>query len=147
MRKKITLLLLLIVSFSFAQGGMKEKKEKIKALKVAYITEQLNLTSEEAQKFWPVYNAFDDKQFEIKHNKMKAVIKRFEEGGIDQLTEKEALELITKMETYEDEMHHLKKKFLKDLLTVLPPKKVIKLKKAEDEFNRKLLREFRGRKN
>lgn len=147
MRKIVNILFLLLVGFSFAQGGMKEKKEKIKALKVAYITEQLDLTTEEAQKFWPVYNAFDDKQFELKHNKMKTIVNKFEAGGIDQLSEKEALELITKMDAYEDEMHQLKKKFLKDLLNVLPPKKVIKLKKAEDEFNRKLLREFRGRKN
>ncbi|WP_130736822.1 sensor of ECF-type sigma factor [Flavobacterium sp. J27] len=147
MRKKLTLLLILIVSVSFAQGGMKEKKEKIKALKVAYITEKLDLTTEEAQKFWPVYNAFDDKQFEIKHNKMKAIVNQFENGGFESLSDKEALDLITKMEDYEDEMHALKKKYLKDLLKVLPPKKVIRLKKAEDEFNRKLLREFRGRKN
>ena len=147
MRKKLTLLLILIVSVSFAQGGMKEKKEKIKALKVAYITEKLDLTTEEAQKFWPVYNAFDDKQFEIKHNKMKAIVNQFENGGFESLSDKEALDLITKMDDYEDEMHALKKKFLKDLLKVLPPKKVIRLKKAEDEFNRKLLREFRGRKN
>lgn len=147
MRKKLTLLLILIVSVSFAQGGMKEKKEKIKALKVAYITEKLDLTTEEAQKFWPVYNTFDDKQFEIRHNKMKSIVNQFENGGFESLSDKEALDLITKMDDYEDEMHALKKKFLKDLLKVLPPKKVIRLKKAEDEFNRKLLREFRGRKN
>ncbi|MBF02230.1 MAG: sensor of ECF-type sigma factor [Flavobacterium sp.] len=147
MRKKLTLLLILIVSVSFAQGGMKEKKEKIKALKVAYITEKLDLTTEEAQKFWPVYNTFDDKQFEIRHNKMKSIVNQFENGGFESLSDKEALDLITKMEDYEDEMHALKKKYLKDLLKVLPPKKVIRLKKAEDEFNRKLLREFRGRKN
>ena len=146
MKNILTILLVLINSFSFSQG-IREKKEKIKALKVAYITEQLELSSEEAQKFWPVYNAFDDKQFDIKHSKMKAIVTKFEDGGIDQLSEKEALDLITKMETYEDDMHNLKKKFLKDLLSVLPPKKIIKLKKAEDEFNRKLLREFRERRN
>ncbi|NJM80418.1 MAG: sensor of ECF-type sigma factor [Flavobacterium sp.] len=147
MKTKIILIALLLTSFSFAQGGMKEKKEKIKALKVAYITEQLDLTTEEAQKFWPVYNAFDDKQFDIKHNKMKVILNQFENGGINNLSEKEAFDLISKMDTYEDEMHNLKKKYVKDLLTVLPAKKIIKLKKAEDEFNRKLLREFRGRKN
>ncbi|VXB00341.1 Sensor of ECF-type sigma factor [Flavobacterium sp. 9AF] len=147
MKRKLTLLLILIVSFSFAQGGMKEKKEKIKALKVAYITEKLDLTAEEAQKFWPVYNAFDDKQFEIKHNKMRTIVNQFESGGFESLSEKEALELITKMEDYEDEMHTLKKKYIKDLIKVIPAKKIIKLKKAEEEFNRKLLREFRGKKD
>lgn len=145
MKTKFTIVILLIFSSIFSQG-MKEKKEKIKALKVAYITEQLNLTTEEAQKFWPVYNAFDDKQFDIRHNKMKIVWNQYENGGIETLSEKEALELITKMDTYEEEMHTLKKKYVKDLLNVIPAKKVIKLKKAEDEFNRKLLKQFRNNK-
>ena len=42
-------------------------------------------------------------------------------------------------------MHQLKKKFMIDLQKVLPAKKIILLKKTEDEFNRKLLREFRDR--
>ena len=48
------ILFLLMASISFAQG-FRDKKEKVKALKVAYITEQLDLTTEEAQKFWPIY--------------------------------------------------------------------------------------------
>ncbi|CAM3859291.1 MULTISPECIES: sensor of ECF-type sigma factor [Flavobacterium] len=144
MKTKLTILLLFIFSITFSQG-FREKKEKIKAIKIAYITEQLNLTTDEAQKFWPVYNTFDDKQFEIRHNKMKKIINKFENDGIDSVSEKEAKELINQMEDYEDEMHNLKKKYIKDLLKVLPAKKVIKLKKVEDEFNRKLLKQFRGK--
>ena len=53
--KKIIPLLLLLTSFTFyAQSeSMKEKKEQIKALKVAFLTTELDLTSKEAQKFWP----------------------------------------------------------------------------------------------
>ncbi|WAC02058.1 hypothetical protein N7U66_20040 [Lacinutrix neustonica] len=35
-------------------------KEKVKVLKIAHITEQLDLTAQEAQAFWPVYNANED---------------------------------------------------------------------------------------
>lgn len=146
MKTKIALLLLFISSFSFSQG-FKEKKEKIKALKVAFITEELNLTTEEAQKFWPVYNSYDDKQFEIRHNKMKAIVNQYESSEIEKLSEKEALQLVKKMEVNEDEMHNLKKKYIKDLLNVLPAKKVVKLKKVEDEFNRKLFKQYRDRRD
>ncbi|KIX22773.1 sensor of ECF-type sigma factor [Flavobacterium sp. 316] len=146
MKTKIALLLLFISSFSFSQG-FKEKKEKIKALKVAFITEELNLTTEEAQKFWPVYNSYDDKQFEIRHNKMKAIVNQYESSEIEKLSEKEALQLVKKMEANEDEMHNLKKKYIKDLLNVLPAKKVVKLKKVEDEFNRKLFKQYRDRRD
>jgi hypothetical protein len=145
MKAKITtLLLILLSSFVFSQSHS-EKREKIKALKVAFITEQLDLTAAEAQKFWPIYNTFDEKQFTIRHTKMKTIINKFKDGGIETVSETEAKNLILQMENYEEELYVLKKQFIKDLMTVLPAKKIIKLKKAEDEFNRKLLRQFKDR--
>ena len=59
MKKLIILSLLCFLTFTaFAQHD--EKRERVKALKIAFITEQLNLTETEAQKFWPIYNAFED---------------------------------------------------------------------------------------
>jgi Spy/CpxP family protein refolding chaperone len=135
---------LLISSLSFSQG-FKEKKEKVKALKVAYITEQLDLTKEEAQKFWPIYNAYDDKQAELRHEKMRAILDRFEPGNVDKLSEKEASTLLTQMETVEESLFTLRKKFIKDLQGVLSAKKIIKLKKAEEDFNRTLLKQIKER--
>lgn len=141
MKKFFALILILtLANITFAQN-FKEKKEKIKALKVAFITEKLSLTTEEAQKFWPIYNAFDEKQFEIRHNKRKESLE-----GIENISEKEAQSIIAEMQSHDEEMHQLKKKFIADLQKVLPAKKIILLKKTEDEFNRKLLREFRERK-
>lgn len=145
MKKILIVMILIVANFSFAQG-FKEKKEKIKALKVAYITEKLDFTTDEAQKFWPIYNIFDEKQFEIRHNKMKAIIKKIEEDGMENISEKEAQNLISQIENSEDELHNLKKKFMQDLQKVIPAKKIILLKKTEEEFNRKLLREFKERK-
>uniref|UniRef100_UPI0040478FA7 sensor of ECF-type sigma factor n=1 Tax=Flavobacterium sp. TaxID=239 RepID=UPI0040478FA7 len=134
---------LLISSLSFSQG-FKEKKEKVKALKVAYITEQLDLTTEEAQKFWPIYNAFDDKQSELRHEKMRAILDRFEPGNVEKLS-KDASTLLTQMESVEESLFALRKKFIKDLQGVISAKKIIKLKKAEEDFNRTLLRQIKER--
>ncbi|MCW1148989.1 sensor of ECF-type sigma factor [Flavobacterium lacisediminis] len=136
------IIFLLVTSLSFAQG-FREKKEKVKALKVAYITEQLNLTTEEAQKFWPIYNAFDEKQAELRHEKMRAILDRFEPGSVEKLTEKEASTLLAQMETIEENLFALRKKFIKDLQGVISAKKIIKLKKAEEDFNRELLKQMR----
>jgi len=146
MKKKLTLsVLLLFTALSFSQD-FKEKREKIKALKVAYITEQLELTTDEAQRFWPIYNANEDKQFELRHKKMRSIINKFENGGLEKLSDKEAASLIDQVESIEDELHDYKKKYIKELKTVISAKKIIKLKKAEDEFNRKLMKQFRGKK-
>ena len=77
---------------------------------------------------------------------MKAIIKKIEESGMDNISEKEAQNLISQIENSEDELHNLKKKFMQDLQKVIPAKKIILLKKTEEEFNRKLLREFKERK-
>lgn len=136
------MLFLLISSLSFAQD-FKERKEKVKALKVAFITEKLDLTTEEAQKFWPIYNVFDDNQSELRHEKMRAILNRFRPGKVDKLSEKEALSLLVQMEKIEEDLFNLRKKFIKDLQNVISAKKIIKLKKAEEDFNRELLKQMK----
>mgnify|MGYP005615414997 CR=1 FL=1 len=95
------IIFLLVSSLSFSQDH-REKREKVKALKVAYITEQLELTSDEAEKFWPIYNTFEDKQSELRHEKMRAILDRFQPGNVDKLSEKEASALLIQMEKIEE---------------------------------------------
>lgn len=147
--KIITLLIFLISTSTFAQGGklrerFQQKKEQVKSLKVAYITEELKLTSNEAEKFWPLYNAFEEKQMTLRKDKLKNYLDRAENA--DDLSEKEATTLITQMENTEEELHQLRKKFVASLKGILPSVKILKLKKAEDEFNRKLLQQYRDKK-
>ena len=131
--------------FSFAQRGFKEKREQLKSLKVAYITDQLELTPDEAAKFWPLYNAFEDKQTELRQEKLRAYLDRLDGGDIDKLTDKEASGLLNQMENTEDELYQGRKKFIASLKLVLSPKKIIRLKKAEEGFNRRLLRQYRDK--
>lgn len=142
-------MVLVLTSFStMAQDGpfIRKKKEQIKALKVAYITDELSLTSDEATKFWPLYNAFEDKQQEIKRQKLKAYLDRSDEDSFDKLSEKEATSMLVQMENTEEELYQLKKKFISNLKGVISPIKILKLKKAEENFNRKLLQQYRDRK-
>ena len=136
------IIFLLVASLSFSQG-FKEKREKVKALKVAYITEQLELTTDEPQKFWPIYNAFEDKQGQLRHEKMNSILDRFKPGNVENLSEKDASNSLAQMEKIEEDLFNLKKKFIKDLQGVISAKKIIKLKKAEEDFNRELLKQMR----
>jgi Spy/CpxP family protein refolding chaperone len=145
--KTILPVLLFFVSFTFfAQGErMKEKKEQIKALKVAFFTTELNLTTSEAERFWPVYNTYEDKQFEIRHKKMKAFMNRMDNEALDKMSEKEASTLLSLLSNSEEDLFLLRKKLNNDLKEILPSVKIIKLKKAEDNFNRKLLHQYRDK--
>lgn len=136
---------------SFAQDGrfrdrFKDKKDQVKALKVAFITNELDLTSDEASKFWPLYNAFEDKQHEIRKTKFKNFKERSDDDSIDKLSEKEANSLLAQLENTEDELYQLKKKFITSLKGILPAKKILKLKKAEEDFSKKLLQQYRDKK-
>ncbi|MDI5899374.1 sensor of ECF-type sigma factor [Flavobacterium yafengii] len=145
--KKLLPILLLLVSFNFyAQGeSMKEKREQIKALKVAFFTTELDLTTNEAERFWPIYNTFDDKQFELRHQKMKTYMRRMSDGSLDKITEKEANTFLAQIEDTEEELFLLRKKFMQNVRTILPAVKIVKLKKAEEDFNRKLLQQYRNK--
>ncbi len=137
---------------TFGQRGpirerLQEKKEQIKALKVAFITTELNLTSDEAARFWPIFNAFEEKQQEIKRQKLRSILDRTEGNSLDKLSEKDAASLLSQMENTEEELHQLKKKFVTNLKGVIPSVKILKLKKAEEEFNRKLLQQYREKRD
>jgi len=140
-------LLLLFSGMAFSQGGdHKEKKEQVKALKVSFITTELNLTSEQSAKFWPVYNAFEEKQWQIRHDKMRPLIKKIDEIGIDKMSEKEALNYLNQLQDADEELFNLRKKLVADLKPIIGAVKVLKLKKAEDDFNKKLLNKYKGKK-
>jgi type I site-specific restriction-modification system R (restriction) subunit len=133
---------------AIAQDGpfIRKKKEQIKSLKVAFITSELSLTSEEAAKFWPLYNAFEDKQQDIKKQKLKGYLDRLDDDSLDKLSDKEAATMLSQMESSEDELYQAKKKFVASLNGVISPLKILKLKRAEEKFNRKLLQQYRDRK-
>ena len=145
-KKLLPLLLLLFSATFYAQGeSMSEKREQIKTLKVAFFTTELGLTNAQAEKFWPIYNAFDSKQFELRHQKMRAFMKRMNDGSLDKISEKEANAFLAQIQDTEEELFLLRKKFTSNLRGILPASKIIKLKKAEEDFNRKLLQQYRNK--
>lgn len=144
-RQLSVILLLFCMATSFAQqrGKSKEKMEQVKALKVAFITNELQLSPEEAARFWPLYNAFEEKQREIRWEKVNTILGARGNAATDKLTEKEAAVLLAQMEENEEQLYQLRKKFVASLKGVLPSVKIIKLKKAEEDFNKKLLQQYR----
>ena len=61
MKQLFTYIFLLVGSAAFAQpGGDGKREQKVQALYVAYITQELKLTEDEAQKFWPVHAQYDN---------------------------------------------------------------------------------------
>jgi hypothetical protein len=119
------------------------RQEQVKAAKIGFITRELNLTEEEAQKFWPVYNKFDNER-ETHRRKMMAL--RLETGSSgDVMTDKEAEAAVEQYLQLRQEEVDLEKRFYQSVKKVLPAEKVALLFQAEKRFQRELLRNLQQR--
>tara|TARA_R100000988_G_C3981886_1_gene157469 strand:+ start:106 stop:537 length:432 start_codon:yes stop_codon:yes gene_type:complete len=141
MKKALLLVTLCFATAVFAQG----KHEKIKALKVAHITEQLDLTPKEAENFWPIYNASEEKMHALRKTERHEVMKKIK-NEFNSLTDAEAAALITKSIELKEKELEVYRSLVSDLTGVIPPKKIMLLRKAEDDFKRHLLERYRKKK-
>ncbi|CAM3492561.1 hypothetical protein [Aequorivita lipolytica] len=137
--KKLAILFFLLAATLQAQD---KKHEKIRALKAAYITEKLALTSAEAEKFWPIYNRYQEKFHALRKKERNEIFQKLRDG-LDNLTDAEANELIDKNLSIESGELELRKQMTAELRNVISPKKIIILKKTENDFKRELLGRYR----
>ncbi|MFG6685530.1 hypothetical protein ACGK9U_03040 [Mariniflexile sp. HNIBRBA6329] len=130
-----------IISFSLATFAQ-SNGDKIKTLKIAYITEKLNLSEKEAQKFWPIYNEFEEENSNLRRQSYETRKKT----DLNTISEEEALQLLKKIRMNEEKRDKLKSEFINNLMKVIPAKKIILLHKVEDDFKRKMFDEYKKRK-
>lgn len=135
----LTLIALFISTLTLAQpgGGPDAKKQKIEELKIAFITTELNLSSEEAQKFWPVYNEMAEK-FRTEKKKQR----RLENEMRDNKDTYEDAEFKKKsLEFMDSEIREaqLKKEYHVKIAEIIGYKKATNLLSLEQRFKRELL--------
>ena len=147
MRKTLILAFLALIFCTVAVAQGKEgHRERIKAYKTAYITQELNLTSEEAEKFWPIYNEYDSKIFNLRIVEIRKEKHRIRDlGGPENMNSEDAKKTLAKMLAYEKEAGQTKEKMYQELSNILDPVKLMKLYEAEMNFGKKLLSDFRKR--
>lgn len=117
------------------------KKQKMEAHKIAFLSHHLELTPEEAQKFWPVYNQYNNEIKELKQNFMnKSGEQKVKQ---EELTEKQIEDMIMKEMEFSQKKLDLKKQYHSKFKEVLPVRKLAKLYKVEKNFMKKM----RGKRN
>lgn len=123
------------------RGPSPEMFEKIKAEKVSFFTSKLDLTAAEAQAFWPVYNEFDKKRFEIQ--KQKHDFERMPDEEFSKLSDNEIEKMTSNYIGSFEKEALLLKEYNKQFLKILPNKKVLMMYRTENEFRSHLIREYR----
>ena len=133
--------LLLLSSLSLVAQN---SRDQIKALKTAFITNALELTPGEAEKFWPVYNAFSQNIHEMKTVKTQQIARKIRlAGGLEDLSNVEADAVLQEFIDIDFNVANEKKKLHKNLKGIISSKKIIKLFRAEQNFNKELLKRLR----
>lgn len=141
MNRLFIAILMLFTTILIAQD---RSREKIKALKIAYLTEHLELSSNEAQEFWPVYNAYEEKRHELRHKQWVEIKSKLKDVG--RLNEEEAQSLLSAYLKIEEDEEELEKDFLKKVSKVISAKKTLLLMRSEEDFKRQLIKQYRHNK-
>lgn len=116
-----------------AQGnpGRERISEKIKSHKVAFISEKLNLSEEEAQRFWPIYNQY---QNELMENKESIMMRPNPD-----MNDAEAEKLMENFLRMREKEIQIQRHYIQKFKTAIPPRKIAMLYKADREFKEEMV--------
>lgn len=135
----LTIILFLLTSISFAQGGgsgqgrqtRAQQEQEIQNLKIAYITDALKLTSAESEKFWPIYNEYWAKRREAARNR-RELYHRIDHEPADAA-------MLKKWTEIGFESARIVEKYANEFAKLLTPERAIKVFTAEEGFKNVLL--------
>ena len=145
--KKLLFIAFLLLLTTSSVVSQKMNRQKITLLKTAFITDAIVLKPKEAEKFWPVYNQYSNHlqelKFKIEGGKMREIKAA---GGVENISETNAQEIINQSLVFEKEIYETKIKMVKELSNIISAKQIVKLQKAERDFNKRILQEYGRRK-
>jgi hypothetical protein len=142
--KRSSVLLLIILMASFCRvSAQNPNLEKLNAYKIAFFTKKLDLTSQEAERFWPVYNDFQNQKNQLQIEKV-SLMRLFNQGE-STMSDNQVTELGNKYCAVLVQESALAVTFHKKLQEILPPRKVIRVYQAENQYRIQLLNELQDR--
>lgn len=140
--KKNTVILFFLLFTGFATFAQRPNNgkfaDKLESYQVAFITQKLDFSTEEAQKFWPLYNQYRDQTKKLRLEGNRATF-------ADDMSDAEAEQYIKASLDREGRELDLRKEFIQKLRGVLPARKIARLQDLDREFKKELLEKARER--
>ncbi|MGM0475500.1 MAG: hypothetical protein ACQERV_15255, partial [Bacteroidota bacterium] len=118
-----------------------EQIEKFKKEMRSYYNEKLQLTAQEKDKFWPIYDDFYNRKIKLDEN--ERLTYRYCHSNVENMSQEEIAEALDKIMELKKQKHSLEKEYHEKFLNILPPKKVLMLYKVERDFRMHLIRQIR----
>ncbi len=119
----------------------KEMMEKIEAARIGLITERLELTPEQAEKFWPIYREFAQERRSIQQNLRELR----QEANTGNISEDQSKELVKKAYDLKQRELSLEKTYSDRLMEVITARQLMSLRQAETDFRDELIRRIQQR--
>ncbi len=144
MKRIVIFLMIMLIIPLMRIGAQNSNLEKLNSFKIGFFTKKLNLTSEEAEKFWPVYNEYQRQKNLIQIDKI-AIIRNFNQNE-NSLKDNELTDMGDKLVADIVQESSLAATFHNKLKEVLSPAKVIRFYQAENQYKIQLLNELQSMK-
>ena len=141
MKRVIITTLALVVLTTLTLGQEKRPRfranmELMRSERVSFLTNKLQLTVDEAEKFWPLYNEYQKKREELFFARQKMMPRNFDPA---KATDKDLEEMLNNMLDEDVKLAELKREYFLKIREVIPVRKVLMLHRAEQEFMNHLL--------
>ena len=128
----------LISGFVFSAFGQKAGGESVESFKIAFLTKRLDLTPDQAEKFWPIYNQYTYELKTLRERNTKVLLNVY--INIETMSDIELNDIVSQELTFRQNELDVTKKYIPQFKSVLPVRKVLKLFKAEEDFKKELIK-------
>lgn len=136
------LLIIAFLTMFIGVSAFSQREERMKAMQIAFITEEINLSSEQAEQFWPIYNKGSEESDEIRRQ-----IKQLDKKTAD-MSEDEASHILADYFKLEQDLLQSRIDMMEELRNVISDKQVLQLVRAKEQFKKEVLKRIKSnRKN
>lgn len=115
------------------RDAMEVIRSQIATKRQALIAENLQLTEEESEKFWPVYRDFQYERAPLIDRRLEN-IKNFRDN-YESMTDEKAREIVDAVVKYEEDVLKLQRRFIREFRKVLPERKVMRYLQIERKLD------------
>lgn len=142
--KKISLIIIVLISsltslLAQRPEGQQYDKEKLDAARVAFITNRLDLKADQAEKFWPIFNQYNEDR-----GKLMAQISVINRSSLEEITDSQAKEMIKERLSLQQQLLDKEKVFMEEVTKAITSVQAMKLGGVSREFTRQVYRMHRG---
>lgn len=135
--------LIALVLMTRIAGAQNDGRQKIESAKIAMITNRLNLSTDQAQQFWPVYNEYNGKKQELN----RRIRQLNNEPSRSNLNNNQLVDGLREVNATKQKLADLDDEYLNRFLKVISPAQLAELYKTEQMFNKMLLNRLNNQNN